>query len=531
LDYPVVSQCVGCFLSQNKYSRIHTSMQLNDVLAGVVFSRRGGFDPTIAGIEYDSRQARPGSLFVAMKGESTDGNRFVEAAIANGAVAIATDSSETFTRLNAQQGSIAVVEVQHGRTALAAISSNFYGKPEKKLKLIGVTGTNGKTTTAFLTNAMLNSVRRKTVLVGTIEYHVCGEVRSSPHTTPESRDLFELMADGVTCGAEEMVMEVSSHALDQERVAGLDFDVAIFTNLTRDHLDYHGTMERYFEAKRRLFDGKEMAAPRVSVINAEDPYGHSLLQVSRAAGALTWSYGLEQGNFRAEQVQMSASGMKFSLRTPDGIVPIQTKLTGRVNVYNLLAASAAAVARGLSLDEIVNGIATLPCVPGRFQTVDCGQLFTVVVDYAHTDDALRNLLVLAREFVAPQKGRIITLFGCGGDRDRTKRPLMGKAAGQGSDFVVLTSDNPRSEEPSAIIQDVLPGLEPTGTPFVTEPDRAAAIRMALQEAHAGDIVLLAGKGHEKVQVLADRTIPFDDVAESAAALAELGFQREREHES
>jgi UDP-N-acetylmuramoyl-L-alanyl-D-glutamate--2,6-diaminopimelate ligase len=501
-------------------------MQFQDVLAGMASLRRSGPNPSITGIEYDSRRVRPGSLFVAMRGESTDGNRFVEAAIAGGAVAIVTDSSDAFERLRHRQPSIAIAEVQHGRTALAAVSSNFFAKPERRLRLTGVTGTNGKTTTAFLTNAMLNSVGRKTVLVGTIEYHVCGEVRPSPHTTPESRDLFELMADGVSCGADEMVMEVSSHALDQGRVSGLDFDVAIFTNLTRDHLDYHGTMEHYFESKRKLFDGKQGKAPRVAILNAEDPSGLQLVEAARSAGALTWSYGLEHGEFRAEQVRMCASGMSFSLQTPVGVAPIQTKLTGMVNIYNLLATSAAALARGLSLDQIQRESALLSCVPGRFQTVDCGQPFTVVVDYAHTDDAVCNLIALAREFVSSHRGRVITLFGCGGDRDRTKRPLMGRAAGEASDFVVLTSDNPRSEEPRAILQDVLPGLKLTGTPFTTEPDRAVAIRIALREARPGDIVLLAGKGHEKVQILADRTIPFDDVAEAAKALAEIGFQRE-----
>lgn len=500
-------------------------MQLNQVLAGMKFLRFRGPDPEVSGIEYDSRRVRPGSLFVAMKGGSTDGNRFVDAAAAAGAVAIVTDSKDTFTQINERHPRITVIEVRHGRDALAAVSSNFFGKPEVQLSLTGVTGTNGKTTTAFLTDAMFNSVSRKTVLVGTIECHVCGEVRNSPHTTPESRDLFELMADGVACGAGEMVMEVSSHALDQRRVAGLNFDVAIFTNLTRDHLDYHGTMEGYFEAKKKLFDGSQAKAPRAAVLNADDPYGVRFAAAARSAGAETWTYGLTHGDFRAGQIQMSASGMSFSLQTPAGVVPVRTKLTGRVNVYNLLAASAAAFARGLGVEEIGRGAAWLPCVPGRFQTVDCGQPFAVVVDYAHTDDALRNLLALAREFVAPHQGKVITLFGCGGDRDRTKRPLMGRAAGEASDFVVLTSDNPRSEDPHTIIKDVLPGLEPTGTPFVAEPDRAAAIRRVLAKAHSGDIVLLAGKGHEKVQVLADRTIPFDDVEEAVAALAELGFRR------
>ncbi|WP_158749555.1 UDP-N-acetylmuramoyl-L-alanyl-D-glutamate--2,6-diaminopimelate ligase, partial [Acidobacterium sp. S8] len=388
----------------------------------------------------------------------------------------------------------------------------------KKLKLAGVTGTNGKTTTVFLLDAMLNSVRHKTVLVGTIEYHIAGEVVESPHTTPESRDLLELFARGVDAGATEAVMEVSSHALEQGRVWSLPFDVAIFTNLTRDHLDYHKTMEAYFAAKCMLFDGANGAVPRVSVVNVEDSYGAELAIKAGQAGSEIFSYGLNAGDFRAENVKMSAAGMQFTLAAPFGKVGIRTRLTGKVNIYNLLAASAAAFARGLTLDEIAAGAESLACVPGRFQTVDAGQPFTVVVDYAHTDDALRNLIALGRAFVKPLNGRVITLFGCGGDRDRTKRPLMGRAAGEGSDFVVLTSDNPRSEDPEAILQDALPGLKATGVAFMKEADRARAIAMAIEHATPGDIVLLAGKGHEKTQTLRDGVIPFDDVAMAEKAI-------------
>jgi UDP-N-acetylmuramoyl-L-alanyl-D-glutamate--2,6-diaminopimelate ligase len=374
---------------------------------------------------------------------------------------------------------------------------------------------------------MLNSANRKTVLVGTIENHVAGAVRAAPHTTPESRDLLELLREGVDAGATEAVMEVSSHALAQGRVYGLPYDVAIFTNLTQDHLDYHGTMEKYFAAKRALFDGELGAAPRVAVVNVDDRYGAELAAIARQVGAEIYSYGLGAGDFRAEDAQMGASGMHFRLAAPAGDIEVRTRFTGRVNLYNLLAAAGAAWARGLSLEQIAEGAAALEFVPGRFQIVDAGQPFTVVVDYAHTDDALRNLTALAREFVdhpslagenAAARGRVITLFGCGGDRDKAKRPKMGRAAGEGSDFVVMTSDNPRSEDPEAIMQDALPGLGETGTKFVVEPDRARAIRIAVEEARSGDIVLLAGKGHEKEQVLRDRTIPFDDAEIAAAAI-------------
>jgi UDP-N-acetylmuramoyl-L-alanyl-D-glutamate--2,6-diaminopimelate ligase len=503
-------------------------MQIDAVLEGVELVRRAGPPVDAGSIEYDSRRVVPGSLFVAMQGGTTDGSRFIAAAIERGAVAVVTDTARAFDETVQKFPHVAAAEVRHGRRALAQLAANFYAHPEKKLALSGVTGTNGKTTTAFLLDAMLNSVGRKTVLVGTIEYHVAGTVVESPHTTPESRDLLELFAKGVHAGATEAVMEVSSHALEQGRVWSLPFDVAIFTNLTRDHLDYHGTMEAYFAAKRMLFDGANGVVPRVAVINIEDPYGAELAIKAREAGTEIFSYGLGTGEFRAEDVRMSAAGMTFTLVTPTGGASMQTRLTGKVNVYNLLAASAAAYARGLTLDEIAAGAASLACVPGRFQTVDAGQPFTVVVDYAHTDDALRNLIALAREFVKPTNGRVITLFGCGGDRDRTKRPLMGRAAGEGSDFVVLTSDNPRSEDPEAIMHDALPGLEATGTAFVTEADRAKAIQIAIEQARPGDIVLLAGKGHEKTQTLRDRVIPFDD-AEMAAgairALAQTGAKR------
>src|SRR5271163_2823197 len=312
------------------------------------------------------------------------------------------------------------------------------------------------------------------------------------------------------------------------RVWGLNYDVAIFTNLTRAHLDFHGTMEKYFAAQRSLFDGGNGAVPRVAVINIENERGRQIAYAAWTAGACVQSYGFEGADFRPENVKMFASGMTFTMATPYGAAWIETRLTGKVNVYNLLAASAAAMARGLTLDEVAAGAGALDHVPGRFQTVDAGQPFTVVVDYAHTDDALKNLIALAREFVAARKGRVITLFGCGGDRDRTKRPLMGRVAGEGSDFVVLTSDNPRSEDPQVILREVLPGLDPTGTAYVVEPDRTAAIELAIRAAKSGDIVLLAGKGHEKVQVLSDRTVPFDDAEVARQVLAALSHAREPE---
>ncbi len=487
-------------------------MRVDEVLREVACVRRAGGNAEVTGVEYDSRRVGPGSLFVAMRGESTDGNRYIENAIPAGAAAVVTDSPAAFDETARKHPELALAEVAHGRRALAEAAAKFFSHPERQLALSGVTGTNGKTTTAFLLDAMLNHAGHKTVLVGTIEYHVAGAVRPSPHTTPESRDLLALLREGVDAGATEAVMEVSSHALDQGRVHGLGFDTAIFTNLTRDHLDFHGTMKNYFAAKRKLFDGSLLHPPRVAVLNIDDPYGAELALTARESGSEIFSYGLGVGEFRAEDVSMAASGMRFTLQCPAGAAEIRTRLTGKVNVYNLLAACAAGYARGLTLEEIASGAASLRCVPGRFETVDAGQPFTVVVDYAHTDDALRNLTALAREFVRDSGGRVITLFGCGGDRDRTKRPLMGRAAGEGSDVVFLTSDNPRSEEPEAILADVVPGLDASGVKYILEPSREKAVRMALEEARAGDIVLLAGKGHEKTQVLKSGPVPFDDAA-------------------
>ncbi|HWE86386.1 MAG TPA: UDP-N-acetylmuramoyl-L-alanyl-D-glutamate--2,6-diaminopimelate ligase [Terracidiphilus sp.] len=484
----------------------------------------GRSDQQIAGVEYDSRRVRPGAVFVAMKGGTTDGNRFVEKAIAAGAVGIITDSAPKFDHLIVYNPEIPVLEVEHGRRALAAASAVFFGHPERKLAATGITGTNGKTTTAFLAESLLNSAGRKSVLVGTIEYHVVGDVRASVHTTPESRDLFELMAEGAGRGATELITEISSHALDQGRAAGIGFDVGVFTNLTRDHLDYHETMDRYFAAKRLLFDGTVYPAPRVAVINANDPRGKQLAAAARRAGAEVRTYGIGDGDWCASEHRFTPGGAVFRLETPAGSAEVASRLAGEVNISNLLAAFAAAHARGVTFDALVESVPRLQPVPGRFQPVDAGQPFTVIVDYAHTDDALRNLIALARQTASSTGGRIVTLFGCGGDRDRTKRPKMGQAAGEGSDFVVATSDNPRSEDPLAILAEVEPALKSTGVRYTIEPDRAAAIRLALQEARSGDVVLLAGKGHEREQVLADRTIPFDDAEVARAVLTELGAE-------
>jgi UDP-N-acetylmuramoyl-L-alanyl-D-glutamate--2,6-diaminopimelate ligase len=484
-----------------------------------VLARQGTSEAT--GVQYDSRRVQPGDLFVAMRGESSDGNRFIDRAIAAGATAVVSDSQEEKPR-----GGVAWAQVAHGRRALARISANFYKRPAERLAIIGITGTNGKSTTAFLIESILQVAGRKTALLGTIEYHVAGKMLPAPHTTPEALETNQILAEAVGHGATEAVMEVSSHALAQQRVYGIPYDVAVFTNLTRDHLDYHQTMEDYFAAKRVLFEGCGTDAPRVAVLNLDDEYGRKLASVSKAHASKVWTYGFSKGDFCGKAVEIDAAGTRLEMQTPAGPVAIWSPLLGRVNVYNILAAAGAAFARNCSGAEIARGVANLARVPGRFERVDCGQPFTVVVDYAHTDDALRNLTALAREFVshAGTKGRVITVFGCGGDRDRTKRPLMGEAAGRGSDFVVLTSDNPRSEDPLAIINDALVGLQRSGARYTMQPDRKAAIEVAIHQAGPGDIVLIAGKGHERLQVGRNGAVPFDDVEVAQATLRAAGYE-------
>jgi UDP-N-acetylmuramoyl-L-alanyl-D-glutamate--2,6-diaminopimelate ligase len=495
-------------------------MTFQQILQGAEILAQSG-NPSITGVEYDSRRVKPGSVFVAMQGEASDGNKFIDRAIASGAVAVVTDSATEPPRER-----IAWAQVPHGRRALARLSANFYKRPAERLAITAVTGTNGKSTTTFLVEAILGAADRKSVLVGTIEYHVAGKILPAPHTTPESLELNQMLAEGLAKGATEAVMEVSSHALAQQRVYAVPFDIAAFTNLTRDHLDYHHTMEEYFAAKQILFRGCGTEPPRVAVINTDDEYGQKLARISKQRGSQVFTYGWSVGDFRAASVQISSRGSRFDLVTPRETIPVFSPLIGKVNVYNILAAAGAAFARGCPHEAIATGIAALTHVPGRFERVDCDQPFTVVVDYAHTDDALRNLTALAREFVAQagQKGRVITIFGCGGDRDRAKRPLMGEAAGRGSDFVVLTSDNPRSEDPLAVMNDAKVGLQRSGAKYSMEPDRRAAVAIAIREAGPGDIVLIAGKGHEKVQVSREGSIPFDDVQVAREVLAQAGYQ-------
>jgi UDP-N-acetylmuramoyl-L-alanyl-D-glutamate--2,6-diaminopimelate ligase len=451
-------------------------------------------------------------LFFAFQGARAEGRRFAQQALERGAVAVVSEQPplEDFAGI--------WIQVEHGRQALSAAARAFYNHPDQRVHFTGITGTNGKTTTSFLVETLLRTAGHVTGLIGTIEYRLAGEVRPAANTTPESLDLARFADELALRGGTHLVSEVSSHALALGRVDGFQFHTAVFTNLTRDHLDYHQTMEAYGAAKRLLFVPRESAAPRWAVLNADDPPAS---EMAPAASTTTIWYGTTpDAALRAEGIHTGFEGLRFDLIWRGQRQSVTSPLVGIFNVSNILAAAGVGLSYGLTLEQIADGIAQCGAVPGRFERVDCGQPFLVVVDYAHTDDALRNAIRAARELAT---ARVITLFGCGGDRDRTKRPLMGMAAAELSDFVVLTSDNPRSEDPLAIMNDAMVGLGRHDTPHLAEPDRAKAIRLALDQAKPGDVVLLAGKGHETYQVLKDETIHFDDRETARAVLQSLGY--------
>jgi UDP-N-acetylmuramoyl-L-alanyl-D-glutamate--2,6-diaminopimelate ligase len=474
----------------------------------------------ITSLAFNSRRVDKGCVFFAIEGEKADGHLFIEDAIRRGAVAIVSERKAP-AELAAQW-----IRVRKIRRALSEAARRFYDDPDLKLQLIGITGTNGKTTTAYLLNSIFEAAGTQTGLLGTVEYRLGMRVVSASNTTPESLDLAAYFHELAASGAAAAILEVSSHALAQERVWGMHFSVAVFTNLTRDHLDYHHDFEQYFAAKQRLFEGLGIPPPELAVINIDDEWARRLLAIPNPRRI---TYGLEsKANVGVIRRSQNLSGLTATLTTPQGELEIESALLGRANLMNLLAATATAIGVGIPAEAIRSGIRRLTVVPGRFEKIDEGQPFLVVVDYAHTDDALRNILEAARELTG---NRLIVVFGCGGERDRTKRPVMGEVAGRLSDLAVLTSDNPRSEDPILIMNDVLVGLQRTGMPYITEVDREVAIRKALAEAREGDVVILAGKGHETYQVLKDRTVPFDDRQVARRVLSEMGFRIEAPNES
>ncbi len=479
----------------------------------------------VHGLAYDSRKIEPGFLFFAFSGAKTDGAHYAAAAIERGALAVIAD------RPPSGQTNAAWIQVSHAREALALAARNFCGKPDERVHLTGVTGTNGKTTSTSLIDAILRASGKTTALIGTIEYHLAGQVLPAVNTTPESLDLYRMFEELAQLGGTHATLEASSHALHLGRIYGMHFHTAAFTNFTRDHLDYHGTMDAYFTAKQLLFAPRIGPPPRFAVLNADDQqlrtlklhpetevlwYGVDQRPPPHTVGSSTQTY------VRAENIESSLTGLRFEVVAGSKRFTVESALVGQINTYNILLACSTALTYGLGETEIQKGIANLQRVPGRFERIEEGQPFTVVVDYAHTDDALRNVIGVARGM---HPKRVITLFGCGGDRDRSKRPLMGVAAAELSDYVVLTSDNPRSEDPLAIMNDALVGLSRYDTPHIAEPDRERAIGKAIEAAGPGDVVILAGKGHETYQILRDGPIPFDDREVARRVLRSFGYRK------
>ena len=471
----------------------------------------------IASLVYDSRRVKPGDLFFAIRGEKADGYDFVKQALERGAVAVASE------RPAPPELAGRWVRVPHAHRALAEAARVFCGDPASRLQLVGITGTNGKTTTAFLLHSILHAAGMCPGLFGTVEYRVGSRTLPAVHTTPESVDLLSYLEELLAAGGRAAIMEVSSHALAQERVWGIHFLAAVFTNLTRDHLDYHKDFESYFAAKRRLFEGVGAPPPELAVVNVDDPWGERLLELPHKRHV---TYGIRSdAHVKVMNFTQSLTGVRATLTTPQGKLEIESPLIGRTNLENILAAVATAEALGIPGEAVRQGVGDLKSVPGRFERVSEGQPFLVVVDYAHTDDALRNALTTARELT---RNRLIVVFGCGGDRDRAKRPLMGEVAGSLSDLAVLTSDNPRTEDPIRIMNDALVGLQRANKPYLTEADRRAAIGKALAEAVDGDVVLIAGKGHETYQVLKNEIIPFDDREVARQLLHAMGRTEKKE---
>ncbi|HEY7533371.1 MAG TPA: UDP-N-acetylmuramoyl-L-alanyl-D-glutamate--2,6-diaminopimelate ligase [Nitrospiraceae bacterium] len=481
-----------------------------------VLEQRGDLSRTVTDIADDSRAAKRGSVFVAVKGERVDGHDFVSKAIQAGAEAvIAQRSTDT--------GSVPFVRVADSRKALGLLGSRFHGDPSARLTLVGVTGTNGKTTTTYLCKALLEGMGRKVGLIGTVAYQIGSETIPASHTTPGALELQELLGKMMQGKLNAAVMEVSSHALALDRTVGCEFDAAVFTNLTQDHLDFHTDMEDYFQAKVRLFTGlaEGRKSSKKAIVNLDDPYG---IRIRALCPVQVWGFALSnRAELRAEQVRLSPNGTTFMAITPAGSFPIESSLVGEHNVYNLLGAIGVALHAGATPTQVQLAVSGVTNVPGRFERVSVGQDFTVVVDYAHTEDALVRLLAAAQ---AVKTQRIITVFGCGGDRDRGKRPKMGRAAVERSDVVVLTSDNPRTEDPMKILREVEVGvrealLRHPQVAYRMIPDRREAIEVAITEAKSGDIVLIAGKGHEDYQIIGVKKFHFDDREVAREAILRL----------
>lgn len=477
---------------------------LSELVQDVETTALTGGDVAVTGIAYRADEVRPGDAFFCIRGMTHDGHDFADEAVRRGASALVTSRPLDFD--------IAQAVVTDVRIALALGAGRFFGQPSRALDVVGITGTNGKTTTAYLVESIARAAGRTTGLIGTVETRIAEARTSAGRTTPESADLQALFARMRDAGVEVAAVEVSSHAIDLQRVAGVRFAVAAFTNLTQDHLDYHHTIEEYWSVKRRLFVEADVG---VRVVNVDDPYGAGLADETGAE----WTVGRAEGaRVRAVDERSDPGATVFTLLTPGGEARVTLPLAGAYNVSNALVAAGSALALGIDLATIVEGLERAPQVPGRLERIDAGQPFSVYVDYAHTPDSLAKALAAVK---ATTEGRLIVVFGCGGDRDPEKRPLMGHAAAAVADEIVLTSDNPRSEDPARIIRDVEEGLHGTDSRHVVEIDRRTAIARALAMAGVGDAVLIAGKGHEDYQIFADHTIHFDDRETAREELMQL----------
>lgn len=473
------------------------TMRLDELVSGLPGAKIvGNPDVEITGLSYDSRHTKPGDLFFAVQGTFCDGNQYAAAAVERGAAAVLSG------RPIEPDAGVPVVLVQDARSAKAEAAERFYRHPSQRLDCIGITGTNGKTTVSYMLKSILEQDGRSTGLIGTIAHHIGGREVPSVNTTPDPVDLQRFLAEMVDENMGAAVMEVSSHALDQDRVGQISFLTGVFTNLTREHLDYHHDMEAYARAKQRLF--QSLDASSTAVINADDEAGDVMAEAC-ACPVLRYGFS-EKADITAELRRLDVDGFSMILKTPHGETDVTSRLPGRFNVLNALAASAAAISLGVPLAVIKTGIESLKNIRGRMESIDCGQDFRVIVDYAHTHDALRNILNNLKPLTA---GRLITVFGCGGDRDRSKRPLMAEATTSLSDHAIITSDNPRSEKPDRIIDDILEGVV-NGASYEVEADRRQAIEKAIRMATGGDIVVIAGKGHENYQILKNETVEFDD---------------------
>lgn len=483
--------------------RLRALLQASGIAPGLA-------DPDISSLCHDSRLAKPGSLFFALPGAKSDGTAFIPQAVEKGAAALVAEKAVKGIECP-------TIVVENARAAMADIAAEFYGHPDRDLKCVGVTGTNGKTTSAYLVKHICDAAGLRPGLIGTVKYVVAGEERPAPHTTPESIDLQQILAEIRDTGGRSVAMEVSSHAVVQHRVRSVEFDAGIFTNLTQDHLDYHGSMEAYFEAKASWFDAlaEQKTKKARAVVNSDDRFGQRLIdRISKKIKTVTFGQNVH-AEFRASSIRQDLHGTRFALEARGKSYLVRTPLIGLFNVYNVLGALAASMTCGVELRRAIDALADAPQVPGRLERVPSRRNFQVFVDYAHTDDALRNVLQTLRD-AGP--ARLIAVFGCGGDRDRAKRPLMANAGETLADHIILTSDNPRSEDPEEILKEMEKGLSRRTHEKIV--DREQAIRRAVDLAGPGDIVLIAGKGHEKTQEFSDRKVPFDDVAVAARAISD-----------